>query len=113
MEKVLLEYRREKGSGQAIGRVLYCPEDGAEEEQEFNLSFPEMMYLYAEALKKCPNAKPYFKRTDRPNLPETLLDPLTEEGLRENTEEMVRTLTNPPDVVINLRNQLRGEGKVK
>jgi hypothetical protein len=106
MEKVTLEYRRERTKSATkglkslvVGRVLYEPEDGAEEEEAFESEdFSKMMGMYASALKAHPNAAAYFHRKDRPNMPVMPLDPLTLDGLRKNTEETLKKLSNPPSI---------------
>lgn len=116
MEKVTLEYRREHRGSETrgpktlvIGRVLYEPEDGMEEEQAFETeSFGEMMGMYAKVLKEHPEAQAYFQRKDRPGTPVLRLDPLTTEGLRERTEETIDKLSNPPPVRIDLRKRIKG-----
>lgn len=121
MEKVTLEYRREfvgeTTSGlknRVVGRVIFEPEDGAEEEQPFDTqSFAEMMGMYAGVLKEHPKAKAFFQRKDRPNTAVMDLDPLTVEGLRERTEETIEALTNPPPVHIDMRNRIRGESAIE
>jgi len=121
MEKVTLEYRREFAEGatsgqknRVVGRVVFEPEDGAEEEQPFDTDkFAEMMGLYAAALREHPKAKALFQRKDRPNTAVMELDPLTTEGLRERTEETIEALTNPPPVHIDMRNRITGESAIK
>lgn len=106
MEKVVLEYKRDKSTEErnVVGRLRYVPEDGAEEEEEFNTpDFAWMMRRYAEVLKEHPQAQAWFKRTDNPNFPETQMDPMTTLGLRENTEETVGQLANPKPVHLDLR----------
>jgi len=106
MEKVVLEYKRDKETEghNVVGRILYVPEDGAEEEEEFNTpDFAWMMMRYAEVLKEHPEAEAWFKRTDRLNFPAAQLDPLTTMSLREKTEETVEQLANPKPVHIDLR----------
>lgn len=108
--KVVLEYRRDKTteSRNAVGRILYVPDEGVEEEQEFDTpDFAQMMLAYAKALKEHPDAQARFRRTDRPNMPEMDLDPLTAAGLREQTDKTVAELTNPPPVHIDMRSRIK------
>lgn len=118
MGKVVLEYKREHGVGDkksklkkmVVGRVLFEPDDGSEEEQTFETEdFAVMMGLYAKALKEHPGAKAFFQRTDRPNMPVYPLDPLTEEGLKERTEETIRRLTDPPPIHIEMGKRIKGK----
>jgi hypothetical protein len=108
MDKVVLKYKRDtKNKHVMIGSVTYIPENGAEDEVSFDgVDFRAMMTTYAEMLKKYGDARAFYGRLEKPGMPEGELDPLTTDGLRNNTEETVEDLTNPKPVVIDMRGRL-------
>lgn len=94
-EQVVLEYKRVEVTF-STGRILH-KEDGAEEKlYEFTaLQFPQMLELFAESLRRFPEAKAVWQRTDRPGLNPYELDLRIAKMFREDPEAAIASMCPP------------------